>query len=159
MCLVDNFQSCLLLKGFPLRFSGDPDRRFCTRTQYHSSSRGLINSDLEDQSGRYPTKRLGSYGSLGKSKGQPDRYPHPYIRSLTVSIPRRPFARLNFKVLITVYIPRSNDYSYKRNNSVSDVTRNLRNLRPTFEFREQWQYNNQVMASCSSIPSVTQGGT
>ena len=37
-----------------------------------------------------------------------------------------------------------NDYSYKPNNSVSDVTRNLRNLRPTFELREQWQYNNQV---------------
>ena len=37
-----------------------------------------------------------------------------------------------------------NDYSFKPNNTVVDVTRNLRNLRPTFELREQWQYNNQV---------------
>ena len=53
----------------------------------------------------------------------------------------------------------SNDYSYKRNYSVSDVTRNLRNLRPTFELREQWQYTDQVLVLCSSALVVAQGGT
>jgi hypothetical protein len=38
----------------------------------------------------------------------------------------------------------SNDLSYKANFSVSDVTRNIRNLRPSYELREQWLYNNMV---------------
>jgi hypothetical protein len=84
ICLADTVQYCLLLKGLPLRFSGDIDRRFCTWSQYNSSSPGLINPDLEDQGGGYPTKRLETYRSLGKSKGQPDRYPFPCVRSPTV---------------------------------------------------------------------------
>jgi len=38
----------------------------------------------------------------------------------------------------------SHDLSFKTNFSVGDVTRNLRNLPPSFELREQWLYNNQV---------------
>jgi hypothetical protein len=51
----------------------------------------------------------------------------------------------------------SNDYSYRPNFSLSDVTRNLQNLRPTFELREQYQYNNQVMAPRSSVLAVANG--
>ncbi|KAH9038941.1 beta-lactamase/transpeptidase-like protein [Lactarius pseudohatsudake] len=39
----------------------------------------------------------------------------------------------------------SHDLSYKRNHSTLDVTRNLRNLRPSYEFREKFSYNNQQM--------------
>jgi hypothetical protein len=38
----------------------------------------------------------------------------------------------------------SHDLSYKRNFSAGDVTRNLRNLRPSFELREQWSFTDQV---------------
>ena len=41
----------------------------------------------------------------------------------------------------------SHDFSYKKNDSVSDITRNLRNFRPTFELREQFLYSNQVWVS------------
>ncbi|KAH9055951.1 beta-lactamase/transpeptidase-like protein [Lactarius vividus] len=39
----------------------------------------------------------------------------------------------------------SHDLAYKRNHSTLDVTRNLRNLRPSYEFRENFSYNNQQM--------------
>ncbi|KAH9001586.1 beta-lactamase/transpeptidase-like protein [Lactarius akahatsu] len=38
----------------------------------------------------------------------------------------------------------SHDLAYKRNHSTLDVTRNLRNLRPSHEFREKFSYNNQM---------------
>ncbi|KAI0252716.1 beta-lactamase/transpeptidase-like protein [Lactifluus subvellereus] len=38
----------------------------------------------------------------------------------------------------------SHDLSYKRNFNVVDLTRNLRNLRPSVELREQFLYNNQM---------------
>jgi hypothetical protein len=46
-------------------------------------------------------------------------------------------------VLVLTLTP-SHDLSYKPNNSVGDVTRNLRNLRPSVELREEFLYNNQV---------------
>ncbi|KAH9180223.1 beta-lactamase/transpeptidase-like protein [Lactarius sanguifluus] len=39
------------------------------------------------------------------------------------------------------------DFAYKRNHSTLDVIRNLRNLRPSYEFREKFSYNNQVRLS------------
>ncbi|KAH9055950.1 beta-lactamase/transpeptidase-like protein [Lactarius vividus] len=36
------------------------------------------------------------------------------------------------------------DLTYKRNHSTLNVTRNLRNLRPSYEFREKFSYNNQM---------------
>jgi hypothetical protein len=72
ICLVDTVQPRLLFKGLPLRFSGDPDRRFCTWTQYNPPSCRIIDPVLEDQGGRYPTKRLEAHGSLGKPKGELD---------------------------------------------------------------------------------------
>src|ERR1700733_5602669 len=84
ICLVDTVQYRLLLEGFPRHFSRNSDRRFCTRTQYDTPSRRLINLVLEDQSGRYPTERLEAYGPLGKPKGQPHRYPFPRFRPLPV---------------------------------------------------------------------------
>ncbi|KAH9180217.1 beta-lactamase/transpeptidase-like protein [Lactarius sanguifluus] len=36
------------------------------------------------------------------------------------------------------------DFAYKRNHSTLDVTRNLRNLRPSHELREKFSYNNQM---------------
>jgi CubicO group peptidase (beta-lactamase class C family) len=44
---------------------------------------------------------------------------------------------------LLILVP-SHDLSYKTNFGVEDLTRNLRNLRPSFEPREQWLYNNQV---------------
>ena len=38
----------------------------------------------------------------------------------------------------------SHDLSYKQNDSALDITRNLRNLRPSYELREKFLYNNQV---------------
>jgi len=38
----------------------------------------------------------------------------------------------------------SHDLSYRRNDSALDITRNLRNLRSSYEFREKFQYNNLV---------------
>ncbi|KAH9063778.1 beta-lactamase/transpeptidase-like protein [Lactarius deliciosus] len=38
----------------------------------------------------------------------------------------------------------SHDLAYKRNHSTLNVTRNLRNLRPSREFREKFSYNNQM---------------
>ncbi|KAH9038943.1 beta-lactamase/transpeptidase-like protein [Lactarius pseudohatsudake] len=37
------------------------------------------------------------------------------------------------------------DFAYKRNHSTLNVTRNLRNLRPSYELREKFSYNNQQM--------------
>ncbi|KAI0005373.1 beta-lactamase/transpeptidase-like protein [Russula compacta] len=51
----------------------------------------------------------------------------------------------------------SHDLSYKVNDSVVDITRNLRNLRPTFELREQWLYNNQMYMVGSYIVSTLSG--
>ena len=141
MCLVDAVQSRLLLKGLPLSFSRDRDRRFCKWTQYNSPARRLINPDLENQGGRYPTKRLEASGSLGKRKGQPDRYPYPSLRCRKVRIL---FRLLRIPMVLIAVINVRNDFAFKKNGSLSDVTRNLRNFRPTFELREQWLYNNQV---------------
>jgi hypothetical protein len=60
-----------------------------------------------------------------------------------------------FKVL-TIFAP-SHDSSFKPNYSVRDVTKNLRNLRPTFELREHYQYNNQVMTFYSSVLAMAYG--
>ncbi|KAH9063769.1 beta-lactamase/transpeptidase-like protein [Lactarius deliciosus] len=38
----------------------------------------------------------------------------------------------------------SHDFSYKRNHGTLNVTRNLRNLRPSHELREKFLYNNQM---------------
>ncbi|KAH9991460.1 hypothetical protein BJV77DRAFT_1007583 [Russula vinacea] len=43
------------------------------------------------------------------------------------------------------------DYSSKKNDSVSDITRNLRNFRPTFELREEWLYNNRFSETWTSF--------
>jgi CubicO group peptidase (beta-lactamase class C family) len=51
-----------------------------------------------------------------------------------------------FTVLILVD---SHDLSMKTNFKVGNVTRNLRNLRPSVELREQWLYNNQVRGPVS----------
>ncbi|KAH9048266.1 beta-lactamase/transpeptidase-like protein [Lactarius hengduanensis] len=40
-------------------------------------------------------------------------------------------------------LPR-HDLAYKRNDSTLNVTRNLRNLRPSYELREKFSYNNQM---------------
>ena len=85
VCLVDTVQYRLFIEGLRRHFSWDCDRRFCTWTQYDTPSRRLVNLVLEDQSGRYPTKRLETFGSLDKPKGQPHRYPFPRFRPLQVS--------------------------------------------------------------------------
>ena len=123
-------------------------------TQYNSTSSRLIKPDLEDQGGRYSAKRLETYGSLGKRKGQPDRYSYPCVwrRKARIS-----FALLRMITVLITVIALSHDYSYKKNDSVSDITRNLRNFRPTFELREQWLYNNQVWLFCSPVLALTQG--
>ncbi|KAH9180216.1 beta-lactamase/transpeptidase-like protein [Lactarius sanguifluus] len=36
------------------------------------------------------------------------------------------------------------DFAYKRNHSTLNITRNLRNLRPSYELREKFSYNNQM---------------
>ncbi|KAH9048267.1 beta-lactamase/transpeptidase-like protein [Lactarius hengduanensis] len=50
-----------------------------------------------------------------------------------------------------LYLKNSNnhrhDFAYKRNHSTLNVTRNLRNLRPSYELREKFSYNNQVRLS------------
>ncbi|KAI0296713.1 beta-lactamase/transpeptidase-like protein [Russula brevipes] len=51
----------------------------------------------------------------------------------------------------------SHDLSYKTNFKVGDVTRNLRNLRPSFELREQWLYNNQMYIVGANIISKLSG--
>ncbi|CCL99818.1 uncharacterized protein FIBRA_01842 [Fibroporia radiculosa] len=38
----------------------------------------------------------------------------------------------------------SHDYSYVPGNTPRDVVKNLRNLRPAYELRRQWSYNNQM---------------
>ncbi|KAF7793989.1 hypothetical protein EIP86_005115 [Pleurotus ostreatoroseus] len=40
-------------------------------------------------------------------------------------------------------LPR-HDLSYKRTDSMLDVVKRMRLLKPTFELRQQWQYNNQM---------------
>ena len=50
-----------------------------------------------------------------------------------------PVRKLNDLCLIN-----SHDLSYKRNDSALDITRNLRNLRPSHELPETFLYNNQV---------------
>lgn len=94
MSLVDTVQYRLLLKGIPRHFSWDCDRRFCTWSQCDTPSRRFINPVLEDQSSRYPTKRLEAFGSLGKPKSQPHRYPFPRFRPLPVRSVIHLFARL-----------------------------------------------------------------
>ena len=54
--LIDALQHRLLLKGLPLRFSWDPDRRFCTWTEHDSLTCRLINAELEDKGHRHPSK-------------------------------------------------------------------------------------------------------
>jgi len=56
--------------------------------------------------------------------------------------PRRP--RPSQEKLNDLCLINSHDLSYKRNDSALDITRNLRNLRPSHELREKFLYNNQV---------------
>jgi hypothetical protein len=56
ICLVDALQYRLLLKGLPLCFPWDPDRRFCAWTEHNSLACGLINTELEDKGDRHPSK-------------------------------------------------------------------------------------------------------
>lgn len=53
-----------------------------------------------------------------------------------------------FLTLVVVCITKSvicrHDLQYQRNDSARDVVRRLRHLRPTWELREQYHYNNQV---------------
>jgi len=51
----------------------------------------------------------------------------------------------------------SHDLSYKVNSTVDSVTRNLRNLRPTYELRQQFLYNNQMYMVGSYVVSVLSG--
>src|SRR5712672_1648064 len=79
---------------------------------------------------------------MGEPKGQLDRYPFPCVRSTKASFflsLRRLWAlgRTNSLAL-------SHDLSYKVNSTLDSVTRNLRNLRPTYELRQHFLYNNQV---------------
>ncbi|KAH9038942.1 beta-lactamase/transpeptidase-like protein [Lactarius pseudohatsudake] len=50
-------------------------------------------------------------------------------------------------------LPR-HELAYKRNDSTLNVTRNLRNLRPSYELREKFSYNNQVRLSIYT-PSIS----
>ncbi|KAI0286671.1 beta-lactamase/transpeptidase-like protein [Russula aff. rugulosa BPL654] len=50
-----------------------------------------------------------------------------------------------------------NDFSYRSTDTVSSLTRNLRNLRPTYEFREEFQYNNEMYIVGSYIVSKLTG--
>ena len=54
----------------------------------------------------------------------------------------------------------SHDYSYKKkdNLSLSDITRKLRNFRPTSELREQFLYSNTVWLSCPLVLVLSNGG-
>jgi len=56
ICFVDAFQSRLLLKGLPLCFSWDPNRRLCAWAEHNTLACGLINTELEDQGDRHPSK-------------------------------------------------------------------------------------------------------
>ncbi len=62
--------------------------------------------------------------------------------------------------IVVILFALSHDYSIKENDNVtvgfSDITRNLRNYRPTFELREQFLYNNQVWPSCPPVLAVTE---
>ena len=66
-----------------------------------------------------------------------------------------------FYFIIIILLVLSHDYSYKKDGDISprDITRNLRNFRPTFELREQFLYNNAVWLSYSPVLSVLKGVT
>jgi len=51
----------------------------------------------------------------------------------------------------------SHDLSYKINSTVATVTTNLRNLRYSFELREQWLYNHQMYIVGANIVSMLSG--
>ncbi|TCD62785.1 hypothetical protein EIP91_006403 [Steccherinum ochraceum] len=53
-------------------------------------------------------------------------------------------------------VPR-HDYSPSRTDAPIDVLLNLRNLRPAYELREQWSYNNLMYISASHLISVYSG--
>ncbi|TDL17828.1 beta-lactamase/transpeptidase-like protein [Rickenella mellea] len=53
-------------------------------------------------------------------------------------------------------LPR-HDLSYSRTDSAKDAVRRLRYLKPTFELRQQWQYNNQMYGAGSHIVSTYTG--
>ena len=84
---------------------------------------------------------------MGKRKGKSDRHTFPCLWSRKVRVLFYRLAHLQVLILVV-----GHDLSYKPNDSVIDVTRNLRNLRPSVELREEWLYNNQV---CRPSPSLT----
>lgn len=45
------------------------------------------------------------------------------------------------------------DYSYQPGDTPQGVVRNLRNLRPGYELRKKWSYNNQVLGSLNAYNS------
>ncbi|KAI0271640.1 beta-lactamase/transpeptidase-like protein [Gloeopeniophorella convolvens] len=49
------------------------------------------------------------------------------------------------------------DLAIKQTDTVLDVTRNLRNFRPSFELREKWYYNNQMYMVGAHIVSTLSG--
>ncbi|KAH9048273.1 beta-lactamase/transpeptidase-like protein [Lactarius hengduanensis] len=51
----------------------------------------------------------------------------------------------------------SHDLACKRNYSTLDVTRNLRNLRPSYELREKFLYNNQMYMVGAHVVAVLSG--
>jgi len=61
-------------------------------------------------------------------------------------------------IIIIILLVLSHDYSYKKDNlSLSDITRKLRNFRPTSELREQFLYSNTVWLSYSLVLVVSHG--
>ncbi|KAH8991093.1 beta-lactamase/transpeptidase-like protein, partial [Lactarius hatsudake] len=51
----------------------------------------------------------------------------------------------------------SHDLAYKRDHSTLDVTRNLRNLRPSYELREKFSYNNQMYMVAAHVITALSG--
>ncbi|KAI9509853.1 beta-lactamase/transpeptidase-like protein [Russula earlei] len=51
----------------------------------------------------------------------------------------------------------NHDLSYKPNDTLETMTANLRNIRPSWELREQWWYNNQMYMVGSYIVSTLSG--
>ncbi|KAI9446783.1 beta-lactamase/transpeptidase-like protein [Lactarius indigo] len=49
------------------------------------------------------------------------------------------------------------DLAYKRNDSTLNITRNLRNLRPSHEFREKFSYNNQMYMVGTHVVTALSG--
>jgi hypothetical protein len=59
--------------------------------------------------------------------------------------------------IIIILLVLSQDYSYKKTDNLSAITRKLRNFRPASELREQFLYGNTVWFSCSLVLVVSKG--